>query len=351
MLVSGGWCIRLRARRAVSLRETFSEVLTVKPDNNDKRPVPLPTVCACQYPHMEHLPELVEATVAALQTRSTVAHVCRDSLPNSQVVVRILDLLSEAMFPGYFSQRSLDEANLPYHIGETLNAVYGLLCMEIGRCLTHERRRTGALSGPNCGVLAREHTGALLAKLPQLIHMLDGDVHAGYAGDPAATGPDEIIFCYPGFRAIMVQRLAHALHEQGVFWLPRMMTEYAHSVTGIDIHPGAHIGPNFFIDHGTGVVIGETTVIGADVRLYQGVTLGAWSFRTDDDGNVERGYKRHPTLEDDIIVYSGASILGDITIGRGSIVGGNVVLTESVPPGSVVFPEKSKPRVKPRKAD
>ncbi len=320
-------------------------------DNNDKKPVPLPPVCACQYPHMDNLPDLVEATVEALQTRSTVAHVCRDSLPNTQVVVRILDLLSEAMFPGYFSQRSLDEANLPYHIGETLNAVYGLLCMEIGRCLTHERRRTGVLTGPNCGVLARNHTSALLAKLPALIHMLDGDVHAGYAGDPAATGPDEIIFCYPGFRAIMVQRIAHALHEQGVCWLPRMMTEHAHSVTGIDIHPGAKIGRNFFIDHGTGVVIGETTVIGDNVRLYQGVTLGAWSFQTDEDGNVKRGYKRHPTLEDDVIVYSGASILGDVTIGRGSIVGGNVVLTESVPAASVVFTEQSKPRVKQRKAD
>jgi serine O-acetyltransferase len=160
------------------------------------------------------------------------------------------------------------------------------------------------------------------------------DVRAAYEGDPAATSTDETIFCYPGILAITNQRVAHELYRLAVPLLPRMLTEQAHSATGIDIHPGATIGERFFIDHGTGVVIGETSMIGNNVRLYQGVTLGAKSFPLDEQGNPIKGIPRHPIVEDDVVIYAGATVLGRITVGRGSVIGGNVWVTESVPPGS-----------------
>ena len=166
--------------------------------------------------------------------------------------------------------------------------------------------------------------------------MLATDVQAAYEGDPAATSPDEAIFCYPGVLAVTNYRLAHELYAQEVPLIPRMITEHAHSITGIDIHPGATIGEGFFIDHGSGVVIGETSTIGSRVRLYQGVTLGAKSFPLDEDGNPIKGIKRHPIVEDDVIIYSEATILGRVTIGRGSVIGGNVWLTRDVAPDSVV---------------
>lgn len=292
------------------------------------------------------LPGLVEAIVSGLGRRNAVEPVCRHPLPSEQTVIRILGLLHEVLFPGYFGRAALDPANLHFHIGETLNTVCDLLCQEISRCLMHEHKSPGPAAHGECEQEARRCTFALLRKLPDLREALDADVHAGYQGDPAATGTDEVIFCYPGFRAIITQRIAHELHLLGVRWLPRMMTEYAHSLTGIDIHPGAVIGRSFFIDHGTGVVIGETTEIGERVRLYQGVTLGAWSFRTDEKGDLVRGYKRHPTLEDDVIVYSNASILGPVTIGKGSIIGANVLLTHSVEAGSRVVSDMPKPQVR-----
>ncbi|MFO7957648.1 MAG: serine O-acetyltransferase EpsC, partial [Candidatus Brocadiia bacterium] len=174
---------------------------------------------------------------------------------------------------------------------------------------------------------------------------------AAYQGDPAATGYDEIIFSYPGFRAVMIYRLAHELHEQGVQWLPRIMTEYAHRITGIDIHPGSTIGRHFFIDHGTGVVVGETSEIGDNVRMYQGVTLGGYRFKTDEEGNLLRGYKRHPTIEDDVIIYSNASVLGPITVGQGSVIGANVFLTHSVDPDTQVTIETPRHRVSQRNSE
>lgn len=187
-------------------------------------------------------------------------------------------------------------------------------------------------------IQALEHAQRVASSLPHLQALLWQDIEAAFRGDPAATGPGEIIATYPGFYAIMVYRLAHQLFLQGVLLLPRLMTEVAHSVTGIDIHPGASVGPQFFIDHGTGVVIGETTVIGTGVTLYQGVTLGAVNFPRDHNGQVIRGQKRHPTIEDNVVIYSGATILGGETvIGAGSIIGGNVWLTQSVPAGSKVL--------------
>jgi serine O-acetyltransferase len=175
-----------------------------------------------------------------------------------------------------------------------------------------------------------------MARLPEVRRLLATDVQAAYEGDPAATSPDEAIFCYPGMLAITSYRLAHELHLLEVPLLPRIITEHAHSITGVDIHPGATIGEYFFIDHATGVVIGETTVIGNRVRIYQGVTLGAKSFPLDAEGNPIKGIPRHPVVEDDVIIYGGATILGRVTIGKGSVIGGNVWLTRSVPPGSRV---------------
>jgi serine O-acetyltransferase len=188
----------------------------------------------------------------------------------------------------------------------------------------------------DCGDRSLDLAQAFLARLPEVRRLLATDIQAGFEGDPAATSPDEVLFCYPGLLAITNHRLAHELLKLGVPLLPRMITELAHSQTGIDIHPGAQIGERFFIDHGTGVVIGETCVIGRNVRIYQGVTLGAKSFPLDADGHPVKGVPRHPVVEDDVIVYSNATVLGRITLGKGSAIGGNVWLTRSVPPGSII---------------
>jgi serine O-acetyltransferase len=205
--------------------------------------------------------------------------------------------------------------------------------------LADQIQRGLTAADPTCdNCLERAHglAKAFLARLPEVRRLLATDVQAGFEGDPAATSPDEVLFSYPGLLAITSQRLAHELLNLGVPILPRMITEHAHSLTGIDIHPGAQIGESFFIDHGTGVVIGETCVIGRHVRLYQGVTLGAKSFPLDAEGHPIKGNPRHPVVEDDVIIYSNATILGRITLGKGSAIGGNVWLTRSVPPGSVI---------------
>jgi serine O-acetyltransferase len=299
-----------------------------------------------EFPYKESLPGVVDSVLVQLESRGTVQHVCHYPLPSQEIVVQILDLLSEILFPGYFGKKALDQANLPYHLGETVNTAYDLLSQEITRCLLHGQRETGRPDRLECDEEGRRQAFNLLKDLPKLLDLLDGDLRAGYMGDPAATGFDEVIFCYPGFRAVMIHRIAHELHRQGVPWLPRIMTEYAHEITGIDIHPGATIGRNFFIDHGTGVVIGETTEIGDNVRMYQGVTLGAWSFKTDEHGALLRGYKRHPTIEDDVIIYSNATILGAVTVGRGAVIGANVFLTHSVEAGSRVTIELPRHRIR-----
>jgi serine O-acetyltransferase len=205
--------------------------------------------------------------------------------------------------------------------------------------LAEQIQRGLMASDPACGACpdrALDLARAFLARLPEVRRLLATDIQAGFEGDPAATSPDEVLFCYPGLLAITSQRLAHELLKLGVPLLPRMITEHAHSLTGIDIHPGAQIGERFFIDHGTGVVIGETCILGRNVRLYQGVTLGAKSFPLDAEGHPVKGIPRHPVVEDDVIVYSNATVLGRITLGKGSAIGGNVWLTRSVPPGSVI---------------
>jgi serine O-acetyltransferase len=300
------------------------------------------------FPCKDNLPGVVDRLVRQLDERETMQHVCRYPLPSEKTVIRILNLLAEALFPGYFGQKGLSRANLAFHIGETIGNAYDLLATEITRCTLHARHDSARSEHVECQREGERQAFALLEKLPDLLDILDGDVRAAYEGDPAATGYDEVIFCYPGFRAVMIYRIAHELHAQGVQWLPRIMTEYAHRITGIDIHPGAAIGRRFFIDHGTGVVIGETSEIGDNVRMYQGVTLGGYRFKTDEEGNLLRGYKRHPTIQDDVIIYANASILGPITVGAGSVIGANVFLTHSVDAGTRVSIEKPTHRIRRR---
>jgi serine O-acetyltransferase len=218
---------------------------------------------------------------------------------------------------------------LNYHVGELISNIQDKLFQQVRNAIRHQATRRGA-ECPTCDETAEAIVDEFLGSIPQLRAILATDVLAAFEGDPAAADTDEIIFSYPGLLAITIFRIAHELHKQQVPLIPRIMTEHAHTLTGIDIHPGATIGDFFFIDHGTGVVIGETTLIGNRVKLYQGVTLGALSTR---GGQTLRGAKRHPTLEDDVTVYSGASVLGGETIiGKGAIIAGNVFLTQSVPP-------------------
>ena len=241
------------------------------------------------------------------------------------------------LFPGYFGPSELTRESVRYHIGSTLDRVLHSLREQIkrGLCavctLKEEEKRC-----EDCAARALDVTRSFIKALPKVRNLLSTDAQAAYEGDPAASSPDEAIFCYPGMLAIADFRLAHELHKLGVPLIPRMITEHAHSITGIDIHPGAEIAESFFIDHGTGVVIGETCVIGKNVRLYQGVTLGAKSFPLDAQGNPIKGIPRHPLVEDEVIIYAGATILGRVTIGKGSTIGGNVWLTRSVAPGSSI---------------
>ena len=250
------------------------------------------------------------------------------SLPNRRAIIEIIHLLRDVLFPGYFGKQCIVSATLEYHIGNLLVTIREQLREQIVFALKHK-----ALQSKEVVTDIHAQADAIilefLSRIPPLRDILATDVQAALDGDPAAEDKDEIIFSYPGLFAISVYRLAHELYLLSVPLIPRIMTEYAHSITGVDIHPGAQIGSHFFIDHGTGVVIGQTTVIGNNVKLYQGVTLGALSTK---GGQVLHGTKRHPTLEDDVTVYSGASILGgDTIIGQGVVIGSNVFVTKSVP--------------------
>lgn len=248
-------------------------------------------------------------------------------LPNKAVIIEIIDLLRKLLFPGYFEKENAELAYLSYYVGSLIIEVQGKLQQQICRALLHDKTVSG-ICGNDAESQSSKITQEFLSKLPELRRILLTDVDATLDGDPAARNTHEIIFAYPGIFAISVYRMAHELFKLGVPLIPRIMTEHAHSITGIDIHPGAEIGHHFFIDHGTGVVIGETTSIGNNVKIYQGVTLGALSTR---GGQSLQGKKRHPTLEDDVTVYSSTSILGGETvIGRGTVIGSNAFITSSV---------------------
>src|SRR5207302_347507 len=293
----------------------------------------------------EALPEITEALVATYTECSRTSHLGHKPLPSREAIIDILADFMDILYPGYVRRQNLHIGNVEYHVGDLIDGLHDKLTQQIARALRHEYDGSG---GPlDFESLAQQKTIELLRRLPELRTALDQDVHAAFVGDPAAKSYPEIIFCYPGLEAVTVYRIAHELFVQGVPLIPRMMTEHAHSKTGIDIHPGARIGPSFFIDHGTGVVIGETCDIGAHVKLYQGVTLGALSFPRDASGNIIRGMKRHPTLEDDVVVYANATILGGETaIGHHAVIGSNVWLTESVDPNTVVSLEKPSLRIR-----
>ena len=262
-----------------------------------------------------------------------------EPMPSVAALAEVVELLKAILFPGFFGDADITPSAMAFHVGAGLDKVQRLLGEQIkrGLCFAACEREAGPDADcADCEAAAREKTMAFLTQLPEIRRLLATDVQAAYVGDPAAKSPGEAIFCYPSITALAHQRLAHALHNLGVYLIPRIITEMAHSATGIDIHPGATIGEHFFIDHGTGVVIGETALIGKNVRLYQGVTLGAKSFPKDGEGQLIKDLPRHPIVEDDVIIYAGATILGRITIGKGSVVGGNVWLTEDLPAGSLV---------------
>jgi len=254
-------------------------------------------------------------------------------LPSRDVIINTVEKIRCVLFPGYFVSSELNVDNITHYVGATLDQIRRKMLEQTRRGFCFECGKYG-IGCPKCLEKAEKITKEFLACLPEIQRQLALDVQSAYDGDPAATSPDEAIFCYPGVQALTYYRLAHVLFELKVPIVPRIITEYAHSITGIDIHPGAKIGESFFIDHGTGVVIGETCIIGNRVRIYQGVTLGAMSFPLDKDGKPVKGIDRHPIVEDDVIIYSGATILGRIVIGRGSVIGGNVWITRDVPPGS-----------------
>ncbi|MFH1982752.1 MAG: serine O-acetyltransferase EpsC [Pseudomonadota bacterium] len=296
------------------------------------------TDAASSAEYKAQLPAVAEEIIGHCQDAACFTHVDYEPIASEGDVVQIVGRLRELIFPGYFSRDKIDPMSVKYTIGKTVSVVYDMLVEQISHAIRHDCFRY-SLPCSHCEAKGHEAALSMLSAVPEIRRIMAKDVRAAYDGDPAAKSHDEIIFSYPGVMAISVYRLAHTLFNLGVPLLPRMMTEYAHSVTGIDIHPGATIGERFVIDHGTGVVVGETTVIGSNVRIYQGVTLGALSLPRD-AGNQLRGKKRHPTIEDDVIIYSGATILGgDTVVGARSVVGGNVWLTESVPPDTKVLIE------------
>ena len=282
------------------------------------------------------IPPVIQRLVANWSANDCFEHISPVALPSTTEIIAILRQARSLLFPGYFSKAKLHQSNLEYFIGQETTELYDKLTEQIMMAIRHDCRR---LAQPCTNCDERSHTLAMafIETLPRVTAMLATDIRAALAGDPATQSPDEVIFCYPGLLAITIYRLAHELYLLKVPIIPRIMTEHAHSLTGIDIHPGATIGEGFFIDHGTGVVIGETTVIGKDVRLYQGVTLGALSLPRD-AGIKMRNKKRHPTIEDSVIIYANTTILGgDTVIGEGSIIGGNIWLTESVEAGTKVL--------------
>ena len=299
------------------------------------------TEVECQQQARSQLSEIAERIIDHCQHSHCYTHIDSEPIPAEAFVADIIDMFRGLLFPGYFTREKLDPVNMRYSLGQTVSKLYDLLADLITHNIRHDCLRYNQ-SCSRCET--RGHTIALemMDAIPEIRQTLALDVRAAFEGDPAAKSHDEIIFSYPGIYAISVYRLAHKLFEMGVPMLPRIMSEHAHSITGIDIHPGATIGSRFVIDHGTGVVIGETTRIGSNVRIYQGVTLGALSLPKD-AGEKLRGKKRHPTIEDDVIVYSGATILGgDTVIGARSVVGGNVWLTQSIPPDTTVMMEMPK---------
>jgi serine O-acetyltransferase len=282
----------------------------------------------------------LDAVVSALRVSREATHNIRHQrrvreLPSREALTTIVNGLSAVLFPTHYGRPNLTDESIDYFVGDTLNVALDRLVGQVRRAL---RFNPGLEEAGELELAERAHniTRAFAGSLPEIRALLVSDVQAALAGDPAASSVAEIMLCYPGTIAVLYHRLAHCLHRLGTPFLARLAADIAHTLTGIDIHPGARIGASFFIDHGTGVVIGETAIIGQRVRLYQAVTLGARRFPTDANGALVKGAPRHPIVEDDVVIYAGATVLGRITVGAGSTIGGNVWLTQSVAPGSNV---------------
>ena len=293
------------------------------------------------------VPAVVAALLASYRADSRAQHIDKRFLPSREEIIECVQILLQLFYPGYYGRQDLDGASVEYHVGVLVTTLRDKLERQIENCMCCSDESTGSRTDvPRCQRRSRELTGTFLARLPEIRRLLVLDVQAAFDGDPAAKNLDEIILAYPGLLAITVYRVAHELHGLGVPLMPRIMSEWAHAHTGADIHPGANIGESFFIDHAPGVVVGETSDIGARVKLYQGVTLGAISHPRDAEGRVVRGQKRHPSVEDDVTVYANATVLGGATVlGKGSIVGGSVFVTKSVPAGNRVALEAPRLRV------
>ncbi|HVS50980.1 MAG TPA: serine O-acetyltransferase [Opitutaceae bacterium] len=278
-----------------------------------------------------HLDEIKQALLDSYRSHGGINHLDGVNLPSQESVNQLAVDCMHLLFPGYFEESALTEKDLPAHVARLLGRIEKRLAVEIEKCLRFAKVAEPAQQ-------AHAHTAAFLAQFPALRKIITTDVDAAYAGDPAARSVEEIILAYPCVLAISLQRVAHVLYHLRVPLLPRMLTEYGHERTGCDIHPGARLGPHFFIDHCTGVVIGETATVGAHVKLYQGVTLGAKSFEVDDEGRPIKGVKRHPDIGDHVTIYAHATILGgDTRVGEHSIIGSNVWLMKSIPEHSVAY--------------
>ncbi len=297
-------------------------------------------------PSDSRLHRLSDEIVASYDSDDRTQRIGETFQPSRSKIVEILELTRQLIFPGFLGQKKLSNENVRSHVGNLLMALVEKLADQIYHCLCMECTREDCDESV-CRLKAETLAGKFLERVPAIRDLLALDAQAAYDGDPAAKSIDEVIYCYPGFYAVTVYRIAHELLKLGVPLMPRIMSEYAHGLTGTDIHPGADIGKSFFIDHATGVVIGETTKIGDNVKIYQGVTLGAMSFPKDERGRVIKGYKRHPTIEDNVTIYANATILGgDTVIAKGATVAGNTFVTHSVTADSLVASEAPKLKVK-----
>ncbi|RMF87260.1 MAG: serine acetyltransferase [Planctomycetota bacterium] len=303
----------------------------------------------------EQLPQVTKRLVQTYQEVGQISHLGHCPLPNYETIIQATEWMKEILYPGYRRRDGLHMGNVEYYVGDLVDKLHDVLTQQIARALRHEANHEKPCNADELAdfeAIGQAKAIAFLEQLPAVREILWTDVQAAYDGDPACKSHDEVIFCYPGLEAVTVYRLAHLLHSLEVPLIPRMMTEWAHGRTGIDIHPGARIGRYFFIDHGTGVVIGETCEIGEWVKLYQGVTLGALSFPTDAEGRLVRGTKRHPTIEDRVVIYANATVLGGRTVvGHDSVIGSSVWLTRSVPPKTTVVLEKPNLRIRGENGD
>jgi serine O-acetyltransferase len=290
---------------------------------------------------------LTEEIVSSYDVEPRTRRIDETFLPSRSKIVEILEELRQLLFPGFFGHKRLTKQNVRYHVGSRLVRVADNLSEQITHCICSDRACEECDSPEVCRKRSDEIARDFLSRLPTMRSALALDAQAAYDGDPAAKSIDEVIYCYPGFYAVTVYRIAHELLLLDVPLMPRIMSEHAHSATGTDIHPGASIGRSFFIDHATGVIIGETTEIGNNVKIYQGVTLGALSFPKDERGRAIKGLKRHPTIEDNVTIYANATILGGETvIGRGATINGNIFVTKSVSAETTVGAERPELKVK-----